>query len=163
MFLFDADLKAPLWAEVRVRAVRHTQNMIANGLPYLWEKVRSRSARYRARRKSTGGICELPTGEPAISNGEVSWRVLQRIWDYSLRGYRPRPLDAAGVLFRPQVNCYGDIHDHDGCLGWRGYFSQGLTEIEVAGDHISMWKEPDVRVLTQAWQDSLGQLACLSA
>ncbi|MGZ5005149.1 MAG: hypothetical protein ACXWG7_06310, partial [Chthoniobacterales bacterium] len=68
------------------------------------------------------------------------------------------PLATHGVLFRAHVTIYGDVHDYDGCLGWRDLFRKGLTVVEVPGDHVSMWKEPDVRTLTRLWEASLRKL-----
>ncbi len=152
VFLFDADMKPSRWAALRVRGLRHARQVMKNGAPYLWKKMRDRRARQK-----TGG-----STRPAADD-EISWRIFQCIWDHAQRNYSPQILDTPGVLFRAKTTIYGDIHDHDGCLGWRGLFSEGLEVIEVPGDHLTMWVEPHVLALTQAWQDSLGQLACLSA
>jgi hypothetical protein len=110
-----------------------------------------------------GGGRDLPMEKPPDSNGEIPWSVFQRLWDHALRSYRPRPLDSAGILFRAQVSNYGDVHDHDGCLGWRGSFLKGFATISIPGDHGSMWEEPDVHALIHAFEHSLGKLRCVTA
>ncbi|MDQ6911444.1 MAG: amino acid adenylation domain-containing protein [Verrucomicrobiota bacterium] len=150
VFLFDADMKPSRWAVLRVRSLRHARELMKSGAPYLWKKMRDRT-----RQKAEGTAC--PTADD-----EISWRIFQCIWDHVQRNYSPQILDTPGVLFRAKTTIYGDIHDHDGCLGWRGLFSEGLEVVEVPGGHLSIWVEPHIHALTRAWQDSLGQLACLS-
>ncbi|MGZ5005791.1 MAG: amino acid adenylation domain-containing protein, partial [Chthoniobacterales bacterium] len=156
VFLFDADMKAPAWECVKVVLARHVRGTFRSGLPYLLGKARARRQRRKQERQAKAQIDAMP--DAALSNGEISWRVFQRIWDHALRNYRPKPLDSRGVLFRAAETCYGDIHDYDGCLGWRDLFRKGLTVVEVPGDHVSMWKEPDVRTLTRLWEASLRKL-----
>ena len=149
VLLFDADMKASRWTLLRVRARRHMRKAMKDGPPYLIKKIRDRRARWNG--------TAVP---PNVAEQEISWKIFQRIWDHALRDYHPRPLSAPGILFRAETTIYGDVHDHDGCLGWRGLFSDGLMVTSVPGDHVTMWTEPHLRTLTHALQDSLGKLRC---
>lgn len=155
VFLFDADMKAPPWADLRVRAKRHLRKAMSQGLPYVYEKIFDASAKLKMPQRRETNLAEVP-----IPTEDESWRVIQRIWDHAQGDYSPQSLDVAGVLFRAQTCVYTDIQDHDSCLGWRGFFSKGLSVVEIPGDHVTMWKEPNVRALSQAWEDSLGRLRC---
>lgn len=158
VYLFDADMKPPAVAKLKVLAKRHARKLSAQGPVYIWDRIRSRVTRAVEQRAAVKTAREIHAPDAALSNGEISWRVFQRVWDHMLRDYRPRPLDSQGVLFRAATSIYGDFQDHDGCLGWRGLFERGLQVIEVPGDHVTMWKKPDVFALGKSWESCLQKL-----
>lgn len=159
VFLFDADMQPSRFNLLKVLVQRHVHHTKTKGFSYLWDRVRGRWQRRQQRHQEQVTAREAPVPDACVSNGEIPWPIFQRIWDHALRGYQPQRLGCHGVLFRATTTIYGDIHDHDGCLGWKDRFALGLEIIETPGDHVTMWTEPEVQVLSRAWHHSLQKLS----
>jgi thioesterase domain-containing protein len=71
----------------------------------------------------------------------------------SATNYRYRPLDCRAVYFQCH-NVYASYRTRV----WESFFSRGMEIIEVPGDHLSLLKEPYVRVLAKKIDDLLEQL-----
>jgi len=67
--------------------------------------------------------------------------LLGRLW-------RPRPLDAAGVLIRAD-NSENNLPGSDPAEGWDGLFTRGLEIVQTAGDHHSMVTEENAVLLAR--------------
>ncbi len=95
--------------------------------------------------------------EPSSSASQVSqeWPLMERLWKQAVTHYRPISLPTRGVLLKARETIYGEKANLDGCLGWSSLFQRGLDVKMVEGDHFSMWKEPHVRNLSEAWRHSL--------
>ena len=69
----------------------------------------------------------------------LHWRLIERLYDHSLRAYRIRRLDSRGVLFRAdrsKEDCPSPVAEES--LGWAGLFAEGFDIVQSAGDHKSM-------------------------
>ena len=61
------------------------------------------------------------------------------------RAYRPRPYEGSITLIRASVQASGSPAD----LGWRAFTSSPVDCREVPGNHVTMFAEPNVRVLAE--------------
>ena len=156
VFLFDSDMKMLEWARFK----RHLRNSFRSGPDYLWRKVRQRLTEDKAARVARRNARQSPVMPGLALDGASpeAWQFIDRIWKYSLKHYRPRPLASRGILLRAQDSIYNEVHNYDGCLGWRRLFAGGLEIIEVPGDHLSMWKEPQIRTLGKIFGKCLEKL-----
>lgn len=68
--------------------------------------------------------------------------------------YTPVPIRVPLLLIRSQVDRYQDPN-----LGWSEVASGGLETVEVAGDHIGMFREPQVQDLAAALWNRLGPMS----
>ena len=66
---------------------------------------------------------------------------------HAVRTYRAKPYRGRISLFRVANRHPGYIHDPD--LGWGGLAGGGVEVYEIPGDHVTLWREPNVRVLAQ--------------
>jgi thioesterase domain-containing protein len=82
--------------------------------------------------------------------------IAHRVTDRALSLFRPSyvcaPVNFPIVVLRPPV---GEIEDGD--LGWRRVAGDRLQVAEIAGDHVSIFREPDVRELGAALRTHLIQ------
>ena len=156
VFLFDSNMMMPKWARLK----RHLRNSFRSGPSYLWGKIRERLTEKEEGRLARRNAAQLPViPGPALDGaGPEVWESVHRIWQHSMKHYRPRPLAGRGILLRARQSIYKEVHDFDGCLGWQGLFAGGLEIIEVPGDHSSMWKEPQLRTLGNIWSGCLEKL-----
>ena len=65
------------------------------------------------------------------------------------RAWRPRPLDALGVLFRTKTPNEELLPGYDFTNGWGGLFDRGLEIVQVTGDHRSMVVDENLRALAR--------------
>ena len=74
-------------------------------------------------------------------------------YDASLRlvgkEFRPRPLDAAGVLIRAKVPGEEMLPGFDVTRGWSGLFTRGLDVVATSGDHFDMFDEKNFKALAE--------------
>jgi thioesterase domain-containing protein len=88
----------------------------------------------------------------------VPWELIEILYMTILESYRPRRLNARGVLFRSEPPEEKYPRAFDGSLGWGSLFAGGLTIIPVLGDHYSAIRAPDHALsdaLVQAMDESL--------
>jgi amino acid adenylation domain-containing protein len=157
VFLFDSDMKESHAERIK----RHLRNSFQCGPGYLWRKIRE--LLLQQRQEGTAKLAArqalaAPAASLDFSRPEVTWEHTRRIWLRAMRNYQPRPIASRGFLFRAQDSIYAEVYKYDERLGWGGLFAGGLENVEVPGDHLSMWKEPHVRALNQSWETALQKL-----
>ena len=88
-----------------------------------------------------GDLGELTTKLDTLGR-PMHWPLIERLYDNSLRSYKPQRLDCRGVLFRTDrsEDCPSENAAMD--LGWADLFGQGLEIVQVTGDHFTMMREP---------------------
>ena len=93
----------------------------------------------------------------------LHWRLIERLYDHSLRDYRIRPLDSHGVLFRADraEDCPSPLPDDS--LGWSGLFAEGFDIVPTTGDHKSMVEQSPhdqnlARAMSRTLDDSYATL-----
>jgi thioesterase domain-containing protein len=64
--------------------------------------------------------------------------VFNRLSRFASSSWRPRPLDASGVLFRTKLPGEEMLPGFDLTYGWRDLFTRGLEIVHIAGNHSSM-------------------------
>jgi aspartate racemase len=116
-------------------------------LRYLADRVRDRAKRCLPRNWPIGPDDSLPNIIQRLERGNHR----------AARRYRPKPVDGRLALFRAlerPVAVGVDMSDHS--MGW-GRLVQGSLECyEVPGDHQSMMRWPNVRVLAELLNSALG-------
>lgn len=76
------------------------------------------------------------------------------------RTYVPKPIACPITIFRAEERpAVEDVSQ----MAWRRYATGALEVLEVPGDHVTMMKEPHVRVLATRLQDCLRRAACGAA
>ena len=80
----------------------------------------------------------------------IDQRAIDRLAYIAGRTWRPRPLDALGVLFRTKAPNEELLPGYDFTNGWGGLFDRGLEIVQVEGDHWSMVGNENIAGL--AWQ-----------
>jgi thioesterase domain-containing protein len=70
----------------------------------------------------------------------ISSLILGRLYDNAVSTYKPRSLQASGILVRAEPFEANEkpYRDFDPSLGWGQLFTQGLEIIQATGDHLSM-------------------------
>jgi amino acid adenylation domain-containing protein len=164
VILLDADLKIPTFQRLKQRA-RRGLTKVARRSHWAVHMVLDR---FRAPRLSQSPQ-NVEQPKAATDNWEnplildeadqvVQWELVQQIWVHALRRYRPRRLQSRGILIRAEKTWYSAAQNYDGCLGWKGLFSQGLAIVQVPGDHMTMWRPPHSEQLAQALIQTLESL-----
>ena len=72
-------------------------------------------------------------------------------YDKAIHAYDPKKFDGDLVLFRAKATT-GDAQ-----MGWGKFINGEVIVHEVPGDHYSLIKEPDVRVLAERLAEQLDQ------
>jgi amino acid adenylation domain-containing protein len=75
--------------------------------------------------------------------------VMGRLHYLAGRAWKPRQLDASGVLFRVRFPGEDILPGYDLTKGWSGLFTQGLQVVQAAGDHMTMVGDENIVALTQ--------------
>jgi thioesterase domain-containing protein len=93
----------------------------------------------------------------------LHWRLIERLYDHSLRDYRIRPLDSHGALFRADraEDCPAPVIEES--LGWSTLFARGFDLVPTTGDHKSMVEQSPhdlnlARDMSQALDQSSAKL-----
>ena len=81
----------------------------------------------------------MPIDQTAIDR---SARIAGRAW-------RPRPLDASGVLFRAKFPGEELLPGYDVTNGWGELFDRGLEIVQATGDHLSMVVDENLPALAR--------------
>jgi amino acid adenylation domain-containing protein len=129
-----------------------------SGLVTQWMLMQEAKAVYRAlvpRRGPRG-----PSNMVDEQGTPVPWEYIERLYVKILESYRPRILNARGLLFRSEPPDEKYSRAFDDSLGWSNLFAGGLKIIPVPGDHYSAIREHNhavVQALVQEMDESLGQ------
>jgi len=92
------------------------------------------------------------TPPPVLSqaNGELPWRITEKVLMRLQHSYRLEPIDTRGVFFQAQDA------DSLASLGWRELFGRGLKIIPIPGNHFSMLQvEGHIRKLASEMRNVL--------
>jgi thioesterase domain-containing protein len=95
--------------------------------------------------------------ETLDGSGELGG-VLSRVRDASLlaaRNYVPKPYDGHLLVFSAKKR--DDDPYRDAALGWRPVALGGVTAYEIEGDHLSIFRSPDVGAIAEELDRSLRQ------
>ena len=84
----------------------------------------------------------------------VPWGLIERLYMKIFESYRPRRLNARGVLFRSELPDEKYSRAFDDSLGWRNLFAGGLEIIPILGDHFSAIRQHN-QALVQEMNESL--------
>ena len=83
----------------------------------------------------------------------VNVAVMVRLSRIIGKSYRPRPLDAAGMLIRAEFSDQGMLPGLDFTNGWRDLFARGLEIVQATGGHVSMLDDENIG----AWARQLNE------
>ena len=99
--------------------------------------------------------CFSPAGRPSGFFDEegmpINQTAIDRLAYMAGKAWRPRPLDASGVLFRAKVPGEEMLPGYDFANGWGELFDRGL-EIVQAREIISRWSSMKTRGIGRADQ-----------
>jgi thioesterase domain-containing protein/acyl carrier protein len=136
--------RTPLPVRDRIRL--HTRNLsgrdLARRLAYLWERARNRLSRALYGMVIASGL-PLP---PMM-------RSLRQISYHAALNYRPRWYPGKVTLFRAAQRPRSGTQDV--FLGWERFVGGGMEVYEIPGDHVTLLKEPGIRVLAKELQRCL--------
>jgi amino acid adenylation domain-containing protein len=153
VFFFDSHMKWSHLDSFKRWPFRHARNCLRFGFRFIRRKVslaiRWERARLAAKLAAKNSEAPAPAAS-VLSDRELPWELIVRIWTHALKRYRPKKLTNSGVLFRAEISLYRKEIDYDGCLGWSSFFTKPLRVADIPGNHDSMWREPDLQVLGKA-------------
>jgi thioesterase domain-containing protein len=121
-----------------------------------WMLMKEAKAAYRALVPGSGPMG--PSNMVDEQGAPVAWELIEGLYVKSLESYRPRRLNARGILFRSEPPDEKYFRAFDDCLGWRNLFAGGLKVVPVPGDHYSAIREHNhalVQALVQEMDESL--------
>jgi amino acid adenylation domain-containing protein len=160
VLLFDGNIKPTGWEGIKQRLQESCRRL--HPFRSLWARA------WRRARRSLPQTHRLALPDPELPSAdqldkatwEERWPYLNRIWARALHLHRPRCLDTRAILFRARDDStyYTRKQDFDGQLGWKGLFSDGVTLLEIPGDHFTMWDAPNILALRSAVGRSLNDL-----
>ncbi len=96
-----------------------------------------------------------PSGFIDTQGGLVDQLAIDRLVYIAGRAWRPRPLDALGVLFRAKEPNEELLPGYDFANGWGELFDRGLEIVQAAGDHSSMVVDENLRALARQINSAL--------
>ena len=79
----------------------------------------------------------------------IDQTVIDRLVHIAGRAWRPRPLDASGVLFRAKAPNEELLPGYDFTHGWGELFDRGLEIVQASGDHWSMVGDENLPALAR--------------
>ena len=161
VLLFLADMPPAPWMRYKLWGRRQVRDACREGIGCLWRKFR----RCFEQRLPKEGVLSAADRAPLPSFDNLSsatplerWRLIESIWQYQLKKYRPQRLASRAIVFRSQEERLHPDQDYDGCLGWQRLFTGGVKVVMVPGDHHSIWEEPHVHVVRRSWDGCLEEL-----
>ncbi len=86
---------------------------------------------------------------------DSAWGSISNINSYAALLYRPKVYPGAVTIFRTTERELLDGNDE--FLGWRGLVAGPITVRSVPGNHFTMTREPNVRILAEQLRESLEQ------
>jgi amino acid adenylation domain-containing protein len=120
-----------------------------------WMLIKEAKAIYRAvvpKRMLRG-----PSNMVDEQGAPVPWELIEGLYVKILESYRPRRLNARGILVRSEPPDEKYPRAFDDSLGWRNLFAGGLKIVPVLGDHYSAIREHNhglVQALVQEMDES---------
>ncbi len=151
VILLDCPPDYPVWHLAARRSLRHIWNSQAETAPQSFiAKLKTsgqvtRWALAAAVNAAKQSFLWHAMGDPGLLTTKLDtlgrplhWRLIERLYDHSLRNYRIRRLDSHGVLFRADraEDCPSPAADES--LGWSQLFAGGFDVVPTTGDHKSM-------------------------
>ena len=98
-----------------------------------------------------------PSGYLNKQGVPIDQTVIDRLVRVAGRAWRPRPLDASGVLFRAKAPNEELLTGYDFSRGWRTLFDRGLEVVQASGDHWSMVGDANLPALARQINSVLDQ------
>ena len=98
-----------------------------------------------------------PSGYLNKQGVPIDQTVIDRLVRVAARAWRPRPLDASGVLFRAKAPNEELLTGYDFSRGWRTLFDRGLEVVQASGDHWSMVGDANLPALARQINSVLDQ------
>jgi amino acid adenylation domain-containing protein len=133
----DVDLPAvPIGERVRLHTARLRDLSRGKQAAYLLSRIR-----FRARRAAVGFLIRLGWPLPPFL-----WNLKETTYRAAVN-YRPRPYPGKVTLFRAREG--RPVGKEDIFLGWDRVAGGGMEVHEIPGDHVSLMKEPGVRLLAE--------------
>ena len=85
----------------------------------------------------------------------IEQAVISRLARIVVKSFRPRRLDAAGVLFRARFPGEDVLPGYDLSNGWLDLFARGLEIVQSTGDHVTMVRDENVVTLARQISEAL--------
>jgi thioesterase domain-containing protein len=151
VMLLDCPPDYPVWHLAGRRALGQIWNLRASGTSQSFaEKLKTSGQVIRwtlvaAAKAAKQSFLWHAMGDPGLLTTKLDtlgrplhWRLIERLYDHSLRNYRLRALDSHGMLFRADraEDCPSPAVDES--LGWSELFADGFDIVPTTGDHKSM-------------------------
>ena len=157
ILLLDALVRAPpWWQRLWMRARRFPRNRASDS----WTRIRATMAPLAAAR-TADNFLSAELEQIRFLSGEVPKRTLA-VYRSTSRKYRHRPLDCRAVLFHCQDNLHARYATYSQ-TAWSGLFTRGLEIVGIPGDHMSLLRDPNIKVLGTRMNDVLKQLRAQKA
>jgi amino acid adenylation domain-containing protein len=90
-----------------------------------------------------------PSGYVDKGGRPIDQRTINRMARVTGKQWRPRPLDAVGVLFRARFAGEEMLPGYDIASGWSDLFAGGLEVVESTGDHVTMVTGENIATLAR--------------
>jgi aspartate racemase len=148
-YLIDA--KRPLPIHERIRY--HLRQTLKLGPAYVLKQVQQKSQKLKEKVMRIYGKFYLEQGNTAPHALEYFAR--REISDQAHRDYVPQVYPGRVILFKATDRAEAATFYFDPDLGWGKLAAGGLDIYEVPGNHLSILKEPHVRVLGEKLRDCL--------
>jgi thioesterase domain-containing protein len=87
------------------------------------------------------------TGKFDEEGMRLPYGLIERLWLSAAKSYRPRRLDCRGVLFWADADSERPVRTRDRSLAWGELFGSGLDIVQVPGDHITMIRGKESRLV----------------
>jgi amino acid adenylation domain-containing protein len=143
--------RTTFWWEKKAWLREHFGKFLRQGPQYLWRKSRRRLSLEKDELAARLNL--------AIHNNfnvYVPLTIITRIYRHAMKGYQPKPLPGRGMLFLSQddwqANAYRPLDDS---LGTSRFFTEGVTVINVPGNHVTILNETHLPELARRLEKSL--------
>jgi amino acid adenylation domain-containing protein len=137
---------------VRYHLAAASQLPAGSLLTYGRDRLRTVAERFRTKAWRARYRRELMTGQGAAA----SLRHPDQLLALAAKEYSPQPYSGAVLFFRPQSRPAGDAAD--AASGWRE-LAPRLRVVDVPGNHVEMFREPNVAVMAEALDAALREIA----
>jgi thioesterase domain-containing protein len=120
-------------------------------LAYARDRVQTLAARLRTRFWRAGYRRRMESGRDV----DPSLRDPAQILNLAVAEYLPQPYPGSILLLRPESRPTGDFADP--AFGWTGLVPH-LRSVDVPGNHVEMFREPNVEAMAAALQSALPEM-----